>query len=387
MEGAEIRSAGTRMEKNGSPRKVGSQIRVLVLDRNRMSSQLLAGSLANDSRFEATVAQANEISALAARRDSNIAVISVDLDSGPGQGIQIARALNRQHPQIGILILLDRIQREPVIEAFRCGARGVFCRTQAVSDFFTCLEHVSRGEIWAGKVESDYLLEALKSVPSPNLVHNDGIQGLTRRELQVVQYAAQGFTNKSIADELGLSEHTVKNYLFRAFEKLRVSSRVELLFYLTVKGQVFGKAEPGTDREEDRITSYRRAAEAGMAPAQLALGLAYWNGSGVDRDLESAYFWLRMAERHSADFGNQSQALAERIKKELNNEDVDQLDRKVADWLQTHRHMSANSLPDAEGQMHADDGSLDITMLGPPMEILRKASMSPLPLRGPRSEN
>ena len=62
---------------------------------------------------------------------------------------------------------------------------------------------------------------------------------LTMRELQVVKCAARGKTNKVIACELGLSEHTVKNYLFRAFEKLEVSNRVELLFYLTQRGHIF----------------------------------------------------------------------------------------------------------------------------------------------------
>ena len=50
-------------------------------------------------------------------------------------------------------------------------------------------------------------------------------------------------TNKTIASELNLSEHTVKNYLFRAFEKLGVSSRVELLFYLTIRGHSFSAAK------------------------------------------------------------------------------------------------------------------------------------------------
>ena len=62
-------------------------------------------------------------------------------------------------------------------------------------------------------------------------------KSLTKRELQVVQCAARGKPNKVIASELFLSEHTVKNYLFRAFEKLGVSSRVELLFHLTMQGQ------------------------------------------------------------------------------------------------------------------------------------------------------
>jgi DNA-binding NarL/FixJ family response regulator len=66
----------------------------------------------------------------------------------------------------------------------------------------------------------------------------------------VVKCAARGKTNKSIAAELGLSEHTVKNYLFRAFEKLGVSSRVELLFYLTVSGHTFS-ATKEDDAETD----------------------------------------------------------------------------------------------------------------------------------------
>jgi two-component system nitrate/nitrite response regulator NarL len=63
-----------------------------------------------------------------------------------------------------------------------------------------------------------------------------------------VQCAATGQTNKAIASELGLSEHTVKNYLFRAFEKLGVSSRVELLFYLTSRGHSFGSPRAEQDK-------------------------------------------------------------------------------------------------------------------------------------------
>ena len=69
------------------------------------------------------------------------------------------------------------------------------------------------------------------------------MSALTARELQVVQYAARGKTNKAIASELYLSEHTVKNYMFRAFEKLHVSNRVELLFYLATRGHPFGPPE------------------------------------------------------------------------------------------------------------------------------------------------
>jgi DNA-binding NarL/FixJ family response regulator len=103
-----------------------------------------------------------------------------------------------------------------------------------------CVEHVRKGSIWATREVSNVLLEAFRSIPAPSLLTKDDSPALSTRELQVVQCAARGRTNKAIASELCLSEHTVKNYLFKAFEKLGVSSRVELLFYLTIRGHSFG---------------------------------------------------------------------------------------------------------------------------------------------------
>ena len=120
----------------------------------------------------------------------------------------------------------------------------MFSRQQPMADFLDCVEHVRKGFIWAGKEETNSLLEAFQSIPAPSLVTAIDSPTLTVRELQVVQYAAKGKTNKTIACELGLSEHTVKNYLFRAFEKLGVSSRVELLFYLTLRGHTFSPIKP-----------------------------------------------------------------------------------------------------------------------------------------------
>jgi DNA-binding NarL/FixJ family response regulator len=54
---------------------------------------------------------------------------------------------------------------------------------------------------------------------------------LTSREEQVVALVTDGLSNRNVANELGLSEHTVKKYLFRIFEKLGISSRVELVLY------------------------------------------------------------------------------------------------------------------------------------------------------------
>jgi DNA-binding CsgD family transcriptional regulator len=63
------------------------------------------------------------------------------------------------------------------------------------------------------------------------VVNADGLRLLTKREEDVVRLLAEGLQNREIAHELNLSEHTVKNYLFHIFDKLGVSSRVELILY------------------------------------------------------------------------------------------------------------------------------------------------------------
>jgi DNA-binding NarL/FixJ family response regulator len=146
------------------------------------------------------------------------------------------------------VILLNQSTREAVINAFRSGARGVFSRQQPVTDFIQCIEQVRKGLIWAGPQETTFLLDAFSSGPLPNTLSVNSSSPLTMRELQVVKCAARGKTNKVIACELGLSEHTVKNYLFRAFEKLEVSNRVELLFYLTQRGHIL-TADPADPLE------------------------------------------------------------------------------------------------------------------------------------------
>ena len=213
--------------------------RVFIVDRDSMSGDLLAGALVRDSEFEAAVLQAADLLGALAGSDVDLVVIGAEVSLKSGNGFDLAQNVARAHPGIAIVMLLNRTDQASVVNAFRSGARGVFSRQQPMTEFLDCVEHVGKGFIWAGRRETDFLLSAFRSIPSPNVTNASDAPNLTAREMQVVQCAATGKTNKVIAGELGLSEHTVKNYLFRAFEKLGVSSRIELLFYLTIRGQSF----------------------------------------------------------------------------------------------------------------------------------------------------
>ena len=76
-----------------------------------------------------------------------------------------------------------------------------------------------------------FVIESPAEVPSLHMVNSHGIRRLTPREEQVVALVAAGLSNREVAHELSLSEHTIKKYLFRIFDKLGISSRVELVLY------------------------------------------------------------------------------------------------------------------------------------------------------------
>jgi DNA-binding NarL/FixJ family response regulator len=82
----------------------------------------------------------------------------------------------------------------------------------------------------------NYLLDALCQVAPLHIVSAGGVNLLTAREEQVVALVSDGLSNRSVAGELGLSEHIVKKYLFRIFDKLGISSRVELVLYAVHHG-------------------------------------------------------------------------------------------------------------------------------------------------------
>jgi DNA-binding NarL/FixJ family response regulator len=91
---------------------------------------------------------------------------------------------------------------------------------------------VHQGQIWASNEDLEHLIGALSKTKSLHLTNPDGMPLLTRREEEVVHLAADGLKNREIAERLKVKEHSIRNYIYRIFEKLGVSNRVELILYV-----------------------------------------------------------------------------------------------------------------------------------------------------------
>src|SRR5277367_5315879 len=221
-------SQGTRDER----------IRVLVADNTRIHTQLLADALKRDRGLDVLSADSDShaLIATAAAHKADVLVISSNLDEESHRAFEVVRELRASHPQIRAVMLLDSSKREFILNAFRAGARGIFSRHESVDSLCKCVRTVYEGQIWATSPQISFAVEALASSPTVRAVDAKGLDVLSKREMEVVHCVAEELTNREIAERLGLSQHTIKNYLFRVFDKVGVSGRVELLFMTLSQG-------------------------------------------------------------------------------------------------------------------------------------------------------
>jgi DNA-binding NarL/FixJ family response regulator len=221
-------------ENSSEGSKDKSLIRVLAADSTRVNGQLLSNVLARNKRFRVLAPQLSSrvILAATASEKPDVVLLSTVLENDPALGFQVARRLRAEHPATRIVMLLDHSERAAVVEAFRAGASGIFCRSESLKLLPRCICCVHAGQVWANGHELKYLLDALaEPLPARRVARTIDLSILSRREQDVVSGVADGLSNREIANRLKLTEHTVKNYLFRIFDKLGVSSRVEVVLY------------------------------------------------------------------------------------------------------------------------------------------------------------
>jgi len=306
-------------------------IRIVVADRDHMTTQLLVQSFAQDRRFLATaVPPSADILDFISAHHPDVLVIDSGYESRRFKGLHLCRHIKAQQPQVNLLVILGAAEREPVVAAFRAGATGVFSRTAPLTTFHSRVEQVSLGELSMGACEAAHLLAHLRANPSIDLLDRSRLGRLTAREVEIAELVTQGHTNADIARHLRLSHHTIKNYVFRIFEKLQVSNRVELLF--TLLDQSNHVSDPSVcirAAVEKKFDSYLAAAQEGFALAAFVVGVAYLEGYGVTSSQETAYYWLRSAETNSRDIQQKCRAILEGLTSKISGTDLEYWEQRV----------------------------------------------------------
>lgn len=147
------------------------------------------------------------------------------------------KAIRDKARRVKLIVLTENRNPEVVVRAFSAGARGYFSlHDSSLDSLVKCIERVHDGQIWANSNELEWVIQALERTNSASkpfrVVNAVGKCLLSQREEDVVRLLVEGLQNREIAHALNLSEHTIKNYLFRIYDKLGISSRTELLLYV-----------------------------------------------------------------------------------------------------------------------------------------------------------
>jgi DNA-binding NarL/FixJ family response regulator len=206
-------------------------VRLLVADESPMGCELLCTAF---KRFPQQVeVSACEVTSTGVVKsvsgsDVDVALVSADLGDGRMMGLRALRELHLSYPAGRVVILFDSWQDDLIVHAFRAGAKGVLCRTEPFDRLRKCILSVHKGQVWANSQQLQMILEALANAAPIRIVNAHGLSLLTKRETQLVQLIAEGMPTKEITSKLGISEHTVSNYLFRIYNKVGVSNRLEL---------------------------------------------------------------------------------------------------------------------------------------------------------------
>ena len=308
----------------------------MVADSSRIHTQLLSEALQRDPELDVVDWNADPRGLLAAAMagDVNVLAVSSALDGHPARGLDTLRELRAACPGIRAVVLLDSRKPEAILDAFRAGARGVFNRDSSIEMFCKCIRSVHQGQIWADSADVALVIEALASAPRMRLPAADGVNLLSKRECEAVQCLVQGLTNREIAERMGLSPHTVKNYLFKVFDKLGVSNRTELLFMTLHQGSnAEDAAAPGPAATSPAgvssaasLAALLKAAEAGAPHAQLSLSQAYWARRTEPADLVRAYMWHLVATKRASEGG-------QFIAKQLTPKEIAEAEQQALQWI------------------------------------------------------
>jgi len=214
-----------------------AKISVVVANPNPISCKLLGAALEKNNQLRVIdrVSSAAELAASLDRHSPNILLVSSHFQALVGEHFRLLTSLLSGHAEVACVVLADESVPHVVAGAFRAGVRGFFlCADRDLERLEVCLGQVAQGRIWIEPSHLKYLVscmpEGVASDPAPR---RRTTPLLTPREEEVVQLLAEGLRNREIAARMNVSDNTIKNYMFRIFEKLGFSNRVELVLYAT----------------------------------------------------------------------------------------------------------------------------------------------------------
>jgi DNA-binding NarL/FixJ family response regulator len=195
-------------------------MRVLIVDDHSLFRDGI-GSLLQAAGFEVVGGASNGQEAIEAAVRLRPELILMDVSMPEMTGIEAARHIKAQLPEVKIVMLTVSDDDRVLIDAVKAGASGYLLKSLDSNEFLAMLEGVQRGESAMQRQTMSRLLDSLSDFSREPVIE------LTLRELELLKWVAQGYSNKAIAQEMSISPNTVKYHMKSVLQKLAVQNRAE----------------------------------------------------------------------------------------------------------------------------------------------------------------
>jgi two-component system nitrate/nitrite response regulator NarL len=158
-------------------------------------------------------------------------ILLLDLRMPYVSGIDVLRLLAKAQRRVRTIVLCGDLTGEDISRAFELGARGLMLKSSATATLFNSIHAVMEGQYWIGNQSAVSPGQTLKQYKRSAAKSHHEKYGLTPREMQVLKAVVTGCPNKEIAEQLHISNQTVKHHITNIFDKVGVYNRLELTLF------------------------------------------------------------------------------------------------------------------------------------------------------------
>ena len=215
------------------------KIKVLIADDHQVVREGLSAILRTKDEIEVVGEVKDGAEAVEQARRLKPDVIMMDISMPGMNGIEATRQIKRDHPEIGVVVLTMYEEEDYIYELVKAGATGYLLKDSDSSQIVKAIKTVACGEsLIHPSIASKILTEFSSLARGKGQPVKKKAQELSDREIEVLKLAAEGKTNKEIANVLNLSEKTIKNHVRNIFHKLQVYDRTQAAMHGLRKGLI-----------------------------------------------------------------------------------------------------------------------------------------------------